>query len=394
MIDHNFGARTIDVYLARLLFIQFAVTTSPLFDYIGAPSSILTVLFFLVSMSFIGFYVADVSRRYILFSCVIFSIFIFFAIYWGDFKLGFYPIYFIQSLIIFSSLSFLGVKLFARYMFFYMFLIVFFSVLSSIYFLLGGGPLFSILNTDGRINNMYLLSFSNSNNGFLIRPSGSFDEAGALSFHLCMILAFRRMTGQNNKFDLPVLFMGFVTLSLAHLVFSFMYFLSLIKNIKSFFQYLFIFFIVVSSSLFFLKDTSIGSYAQSRMTINEDGSLRGDSRSGLISNAFSKIDSSILFAGIDSKCMTSYSDCVRKYGAMGENPISPLIFMGVILSLPYYMFLIILVTFPRGTGNKIIGLSIALLFMQRPYFYHIGYTMWVALLLIYLFGKHRVSNQN
>lgn len=382
--NNELASTGIDKVLSRLLFIQFIIATNPMFDFVGARSSILYLFLSCIAMFFLLVSNTKIAKVHIMVGCLLLLIFTSFAFYWQDFKLSFYSLYFLSALIVLSCMSILGKQLFIKYMYFYVVVMIATSVLSSIYFLSGGSPLFAIINPDGRINNMYLLSFSNSDNGFLIRPSGFFDEPGALSFHICMVFALRRMMKLDNKYDFIILAFGFVTLSLAHLVFLIFYTLSKIKNVKLFLINILIFLSIVLGTVYLYQDSPIVIYVKQRLTINEDGTLTGDSRTSLFYNAYSNISSDMFLSGIDSKCMTSYSECINKHGEMGENPLSPLVFMGGVLSLPYYLFLIGLVFLPRGIRNKILGLSIALLFTQRPYFYHLGYSLWSAYFILYL----------
>ena len=83
----------------------------------------------------------------------------------------------------------------------------------------GAQPLFDIANSDGRPNYFYYTTFSNMRWGNVIRSSGLYDEPGAFSYMICAVSALRHLRGRDARVTWLMLGMGFVTLSLAHLVY-------------------------------------------------------------------------------------------------------------------------------------------------------------------------------
>lgn len=373
--------------IPSLVFFLFVISTSPVFDYIGVRSSVTFIGLSCLILSIMYINNQILKLKYFILSIFTFLLFTFYALYWSDLKLVIFPVYIILSILVIMNLKKQQIEKVIKYIYIYLFVAVVFSCISFVYNFLGGDALFSITNPDGRINGFYLLSFSNSNNGIFIRPSGFFDEPGALSFHVCMILALRIATGKNNKGDCWLLIFSFVTLSLAGFIFSIFYIIAITDNFKKVIKF-FLFLSVVSFSVFLIiKDTPIYGYIQNRLTINDDGQLRGDNRTALLKNAYYHLDENVIFRGLDSTCTTDYSKCLSKYGGMGENPLSLLTFLGL-WSVPYYIFLCF--CFFSRVKWRVILIAVGLLFMQRPYFYNLGYSLWVIFIFVCFF-KVRVK---
>jgi hypothetical protein len=130
------------------------------------------------------------------------------------------------------------------------------AYLGFVYALAGGAPIFSIKNPDNRTSWLYLTTFTNARIGRIIRPSGFFDEPGALSFFICITAMLRNINKRNSKITLLLLFTGFITLSLAHLVYVIFHLLSMSYKKKSQIKNLLIIF---TAFMTFLFTTNIGN---------------------------------------------------------------------------------------------------------------------------------------
>ena len=66
---------------------------------------------------------------------------------------------------------------------------------------------------------------------------------------------------------------------------------------------------------------------------------------------------------------------------MGENPLSPLAFNGILISWPYYLALAVLLCAPVFGRKYIVSFAFGALLLQRPYMLGIGYS-FIGLLVV------------
>jgi hypothetical protein len=76
---------------------------------------------------------------------------------------------------------------------------------------------------------------------------------------------------------------------------------------------------------------------------------------------------------------------------MGENPLSPLVFSGIIIEYPYYIIVGLFIVSPLWGRKYIVIFGMGLLFMQRPYVLGFSYS-FMAIMIAYLFVRHRQLN--
>lgn len=103
------------------------------------------------------------------------------------------------------------------------------SIIGVLYHLMGGHSLFSLVNADGRDNNFYLSTFSNSET-FTIRPSAIYDEPGAFSFYICTLVIMRSRLRMSCQISAILLIGGMITQSITHVLFTLVWFFWAIKN--------------------------------------------------------------------------------------------------------------------------------------------------------------------
>jgi hypothetical protein len=303
-------------------------------------------------------------------------------IYWRELKLIYFPIYFWISWLIATNLN---KKLLEDYIDFAtkicMILLVG-ALLGFIYTFFGGQPIFSIKNEDTRLNEFFLTTFSNTHILNIIRPAGIYDEPGALSFIVCLVVAGRKFLNKSNKKSWILLILGFITLSLAHFVFVTLFLLQDMKkyNLKSV-----LLFLSASLALYgiiyfsFLKDV-FDTFFFSRFKF-ENGEMAGDNRSALIKNAYNYLNFKTFLFGLDVDCIVRPESCLQKgYDQFGDNPLGPLIWGGITLTLPYYI--ISFMVFLKGVIKfNFVYIGIFLLLMQRIDVMSYGYALLIAIVL-------------
>lgn len=238
-------------------------------------------------------------------------------------------------------------------------------------------PLFDVTNTDGRPNHFYYTTFSVMGWGNIIRPSGIYDEPGAFSFMICTIAALRHLHERDSRATWLMLAMGFITLSLAHLVYV------VLHAAAERLRYRNVVGIVMALLPLLLVTGYLGGFdflekrLLSRAAITASGEVVGDNRSGKMLNAADHLSAhpkSILF-GADPSCRFEHDICREKFPFMGENPLSPLVIHGIFISWPYYLALAMLFSAPLFGRKYMVSLAFGALLLQRPYMIGIGYSL-------------------
>jgi hypothetical protein len=262
------------------------------------------------------------------------------------------------------------------------------AVIGFVLALSGVQPLFDIANSDGRPNYFYYTTFSNTRWENVIRPSAIYDEPGAFSFMICAVSAVRHLRGRDARVTWLMLGMGFVTLSLAHLVYVLLHALaerSSFRNVAG---------IVVTLLPLLVVAGYLGGFdilekrLLSRATVTESGVMVQSNRSRNMINAvdYLRAHPQSIFFGVDPSCRFDQSTCRRKFPLMGEIPLSPLVFNGILISWPYYLTLAILFIAPVFGRKYIVSIAFAALLLQRPYVLGIGYSLINLLVVVSTIG--------
>lgn len=382
-----------NLYVVSIFLVGLLVPLSPiLLHFSGLKSNLLSVL-----CCFVVFVICCIIYRPIKYSYIsLFIVFIpivssiLFSFYWGDLKLLFFTLYFIFSIITVMSLTYNDKKSIVIALSNIMYLVTGAAIVGFCYAFIGGEPLLEIENPDKRSAFLYLSTMTNFNVGLFIRPSGIFDEPGALSFFICFTCALRTLFHLPKKQTWVLLIAGLITFSVAHVIYLVFHYLSEKFNPKS----IFMSFIAVSV-LFttpFLNDDiyeMMDSIFFQRFVI-EDGNLKGDNRSELFSNAASLINTETFLWGVDSACILDVDLCNSKYPMFGENVLSPLALTGFVVSLPYYFSLLILLCYGSLRKENLFLIGVALLLFQRPYLMSYGYSLLIVLLLSVTLKKIKI----
>ncbi|MDD5247875.1 MAG: hypothetical protein PHY45_02765 [Rhodocyclaceae bacterium] len=272
------------------------------------------------------------------------------------------------------------------------------ALIGFVYSLNGGAPIFSIENPDGRENGFFLTTFSNTYLMQFIRPSGLYDEPGALSFFTCMTVALRETLRMPRAVSGWLLLLGFITGSLAHLVFVVFYILHILffRSIRRS-VYVIIGFLVIGLTLFSVYDAQAGGligFYLDRLSF-VDGSLSGDSRSALIANAYNYLGWNVFFWGLDGNCIIRDSLCHQDaYLKYGENPLTLLVHYGIFLSLAYYATLVYMLILTIRNKSLVI-FAVLLLLLQRPNVMSYGYAVIIVIYIDHLSrgnkGRHAAA---
>lgn len=308
------------------------------------------------------------------------------ALYWQDYRIVGVPLFLCAAIVTAAISTNSDVYGFVDIASIFMLILCFGAIVSLIYVFLGGPPLASFPNPDGRLNYIFLGTISNSYWGPLIRPAGIFDEPGAFSFFICATVTMRRILEKDSRLSWALLILGMVTMSLAHIVFIFFYFLSDRLSVRS----MACLFILSFIGYLFIKQSFAYELFQqvflSRFEIADNGLLKGDNRTGAFFAAADLLTNIKVFLwGISPESYFNPEDYFSSSGLppIGSNPLSKLVRMGFVMSSIYYMVVFIFLgSFIRGKKYfAVVGFG--LLLLQRDFVFVISYSLFVMLILRY-----------
>lgn len=314
------------------------------------------------------------------------------AIYWGEVKYLLLQIYFILSVLTIFCLNDSDLKKTINYLTVIFLLLLFGAFIGIFYAYYQGDPIITITNPDGRSNSLFLTTFTNTIIGNAIRPSGIFDEPGALSFLVCILVCMRELFNFNRKISWLLLFMALVTTSVAHYIFCVFYLIYTLQHVKYSKKIILIFFSISIGFLTMLLLIPAIKNLAFELFLSRINSNLGQDRIITTLNAISYLNVSSFFWGLDSDCALGYQNCTLDKGYLnyGDNPLSLLVHWGLLISFPYYFSLFY--SLWRGVVKKdlyIFGLF--LLLLQRPYIMSYGYSVLLVFALYYPLKKLFIS---
>ena len=359
------------------------VMISPVFPYLGISGTFVTIALF--AALFVVFGGAEI-RLSNWFPFVVLTILILAcvpAIFWMDARYVLATIFLIFSLFLLQWVDSRAMEWFLTLATAFMLVLLIGAIIGFALALNGAQPLFDIANSDGRPNYFYYTTFSNMRWGNVIRSSGLYDEPGAFSYMICAVSALRHLRGRDARVTWLMLGMGFVTLSLAHLVYVLLHALaerSSFRNVVG---------IVVTLLPLMVVAGYLGGFdilekrLLARATVTESGVIVQSSRSRNMLNATEHLrahPASILF-GVDPSCRFERDRCKKKLPLMGGVPLSPLVLHGIFVSWPYYLTLVVLFISPIFGRKYFVSFAFGALLLQRPYMVGIGYS-FLGLLLV------------
>ena len=294
------------------------------------------------------------------------------ALYWGDIRYVFANVFLIGVLFLlqFSTMQIINKAVDIGSIL--LFIVAIGAVIGFVFAFIGLNPNWSFPRPgSGGVQTiqLYGTTLTNAWWGNIIRPAGIYDEPGALSLYICAIAAMRHMLGKNNKLTWSLLILGFVTLSLAHLIYVFFHFMAERLTKRNLISFVFIF--STATGVAFITDfnTVIEEKLLQRLVISEEtGSIEGDNRSFRMFNAIELIqsDSKIIFFGGDPSCRFDYNVCKILFPPIGENPLTPLFSNGLFVTWPFYLTILILFISPVFGRKYFVSFGFGLLLLQRP----------------------------
>jgi hypothetical protein len=300
------------------------------------------------------------------------------AAWWQDLKLAFFPVYLALSMLTVAALSGRSARLFVRTMTVLMALLAAASLAGQVYAYLGGAPLLTIDNPDGRPASLYALTMTNDVVDNLIRPAGIFDEPGALAFYICLTAACRSLLDMPRRTTWLLLAGGLPTLSLAHLMYMAFHLLSEPLLSRRALRALLASALVLGGAcLHPALQRTVEERIGARLAM-EGGRLAGDNRSELLENAAAYVDLRTAVVGLDPHCITDWTACQRKYRRFGENILTPLVQGGILMSWPYYAVLAALLAGALRARRRLVCAGVAALLLQRPYLLSTGYCLLIV----------------
>jgi hypothetical protein len=387
-----------------LIFIAIAIASSPIIDNFfilkGNQLSILS-LFIAFLIKLFSNFDSNHNKRFFVYdiyfklSLTILLLLVFLigihSIYWeqNTYKL---IAYFISALIIVNIISKSDLILLIKQLrIFYVFL-SFLSLVGFIYAYYGGHSFFSITNLDSRINNFYLATFSNSfenySHSIIIRPSGIYDEPGAFVFFICLSCVLMQSQNLGKNYRWVLMLFGFITISLSFFIFFICFLLDEFIRTpqkKYFIRYLIIGFIGIAILYFFIPSISLILDRLAERLHFENGRFVGDNRTILAVNSFNYLSKNVFLWGLNADCMLGHSICnAFSFLNYGENPLSPLVHYGFLISFPYYLILALFI-WASINERRFIYFGVFLLLLQRPYVMQYSYSILILLVLFSIF---------
>lgn len=251
--------------------------------------------------------------------------------------------------------------------------------IAFIYAFLGGGPILSAINieTDTEMP-LYLTSFTNSVQDTIIRPSGIFDEPGALAMFSIIVASINEIYGRNSSHTQLILLANLITLSVMAFVALLIYWTSSFfvrgKRLVSF--------LIASAAFAALMaiPTARDVFFKSVLTrfSVQDGKFAGDNRSTQIDTFFYYADWNVIKEG--------YLSAYGRFDLdMSSNPFSILFASGLFVWIPYFILccaLLFKAVRNRGGAGWAIPFTIFILILQRPYIYSLYWSFALSMILI------------
>jgi hypothetical protein len=315
------------------------------------------------------------------------------SLYYGtDLRILFAPLFFIASLLLVDLANVENFRNLTQIASVLLMVFIVTSVLSVIYMFLGGSPILNFVNPDGRESAFFLFSLSNTpeivwKNTGVIRPSSIYDEPGALSFVICFVAAMRHILSLNRRTTWIILLGGLVTFSLAHIIYMLVHLVSEEGGVKKI-KYIVLVGAVVGAAIALNTDSKIVKILfLSRFEVTKDGNFEGDNRSKQLKVTAEMLDTESFFWGLDGDCILDSVGCKDRYPGIGaENPVAPLVYKGIFVSLAYYLILLIMLVLCFKNSKYWVFFGLVLLLFQRPYTMNMGYSL-MALIPVFTIWK-------
>jgi|GEM_PF-6695876 hypothetical protein len=312
------------------------------------------------------------------------------ALYWSDIRLLSVRSYLVLSLFLISISSFREIEKAVDVLSLLIIIMEVGAMIALIFILVGYGPISSFPRPSS-ISTLFVYPFSLSPFGGgiheHIRLTSIYDEPGSFSFVICIIAYLRYALNKDSRITMVILFLGMSTFSLAHVIFIIAFYILAGKKIDLNIISIVILPVLFISLFYFTKFGSlIDRFIFNRFIISAaaDQYFTGDNRSEMFFNGLEILlsDSKIWLLGVNQYNIDNYKI------NLGENPLTPLIYNGILMSWTYYLY-IILGSWISFKYKEYSFLAIILLIIQRPYLDSFGYSL--MLLLAFWAFLHKIN---
>jgi len=368
--------------LALLMIYWALIAPSSMLHYVGLKGLHSTALTILLAFAIGLFTYRRIRPAFLLIFAIVVVLSMVNALNWNDFRYLFYWIFFTCALFLVELSGKQGVDRFCSMATRLMLVLLMGAVFAFVLARVGLPPVLTITNPDGQDYYFFYTNFTNSYEDNVIRAAGIYDEPGAFSMYICFTAALRHLLERNRKITWLMLGLGFITFSLAHLVYVIFHFLAEQKSKKrlvAVFTFLVLCILAVVTSI--SADSTV--LLIRRLALTEDTNLfAGDNRSLQLLNAWSHIIDNplVILYGLDSTCVFNQTVCQEKFGPLGENPLSPLVFGGIASEGMFYVIIAVFLLSPFFGKRYLVLFGMALLFFQRPYVMGFSYTLLAVML--------------
>jgi hypothetical protein len=391
------------IYLTYI-FLYANIFASPLLNIIPVPLwKMLTVFFSFFYASSVFFCKnIQIKKKYIYFFIILMITNSLTAIYYQSMVVLFKNLAFAYTIIMFVFYNKKYMDYFIKTSTMFIIIQIIGAYIGFIYALSGGQAIFEFPNPDTRINRVYVTTCTNVVIGNFIRPSGIYDEPGALSFFICAVCLLRVLYKKNDNVTFIILLSALITTSLTHLLILLCflgYYLLRYRNKKRTFLYIIIFIVLLAGSFIIFYDF-FDRFFITRLQVNNDGELSGDNRSSQLFEAIEVLDTKTFFWGLDIHTFFGFEGMEylgQKYnlskGSLGENPLTLLASFGLFSSWHYYfILLVILIASILHFPYFLIFFAVCLLFFQRPFSSLVGYSFYFMIFFHYAISIIKKSN--
>jgi len=271
---------------------------------------------------------------------------------------------------------------FLRYVLIYMWMLLLGALIGFIYYSFGGREigLIDIYQDGSQIMKLYLTTYADYNGYGLMRPSGLFDEPGALAMFVTMAICLNEVVGGNKYNSLLALILGLVTGSLI-LFLIFIVYLFFGDKRRGWLFYLVV--ILIVGYVYYSFYDILNAFFFRRLVYGEEG-FAGDNRSGQVVDFFRIVDFDIFIKG----AVASNKDAMID---QSSNPFSILYGYGFLMWLIYMALELYLlyVFFKMNKRVRFAGLALFLTLLQRPYLFNFYWAFMIVMVVygIALFGR-------
>lgn len=272
------------------------------------------------------------------------------------------------------------------------FVMVVFAWLSYFYYVFGGNPLFNLANPNGVPNGFYIFSFSI---GFPFRPTGIYDEPGAFSFFICLLVYLRTQLKMNFYLSAFLMVGGLITLSLGHIIFFIVWVFGLTiasqeYRLSIFKRILIPIIFIIFCTLVLKYDLMSWVFERVDFWVENPQTFVRLVNFGNVYEGVSDTINHLLF-GFNNENITR-ADVEN----LGENILTPLVYGGIAVSWPFFAFVVFCLIYPFIIFRNFSLVGIGLLLFQRPYFLESPYSYCLSIIvtLLILPNSEYIKNNN